>query len=260
MEGRRPLDWPTAPVRDQIASPLNRPVEATDTLAPYDQDIDSPEADMWDGLVELLRATIFTVAHLCGGSLGGGIFLVSAGVRLAMLPLTLRLARRARVQQAKVAALKPQLDALQERFAKNPRQLVAETHALYAANGIKLFDASSLAGLLVQAPVLSGLFAAVRKGLGAKVRFLWVPDLARPEGLLLLGVTALSAAVASTSPTAPGQTSAPTPVIVASVVATLVFLWAASSAVALSVGAGSFVSLLQNWLLARDARREQASA
>jgi membrane protein insertase Oxa1/YidC/SpoIIIJ len=215
---------------------------------------------MWDGFVELLRGTIFTVAHLCGGSLGGGIFLVSAGVRLALLPLTLRLARKARVQQAKIATLKPQLDALQRRYAKDQGQLMVETRALYAANDIKLFDSSTLAGLAVQAPVLSGLFSAVRKGLGTKVRFLWVPDLARPEGLLLLGVTALSAAVASTSPTAPGQTSVPTAIVIASVIATLVFLWTASSAVVLSVGGGTMVSLLQNWLLARDARRESAAA
>ena len=41
------------------------------------------------------------------------------------------------------------------------------------------------------------------------------------------------------------------------VIAPLVFLWTASSAVALSFGAGSLVSVLQNWLLARDARAER---
>lgn len=38
-------------------------------------------------------------------------------------------------------------------------------------------------------------------------------------------------------------------------IATLVFIWSASSAVALSVGAGSLVSGLQNALLARDRAR-----
>jgi len=215
---------------------------------------------MWDGFVELLRGTIFSVAHLCGGSLGGGIFLVTAGIRLALLPLTLRIARRARVQQLKMAALKPQIEALERRYANDRLKVAQETRALYAANGIKIFSPASLVGIAIQIPVLSGLFAAVRKGLGAKVRFLWVPDLAKPEGLMLLGVTALSAWVASSTPPAPGQTSTPTVFVVASVVATLVFLWSASSAVALSMGAGSAVSLLQNWLLARDVRAEQAAA
>jgi len=45
---------------------------------------------------------------------------------------------------------------------------------------------------------------------------------------------------------------------VIAVVGTLAFLWSASSAVALSMSAGSLVSLLQNWLLARDARVQPA--
>jgi YidC/Oxa1 family membrane protein insertase len=213
---------------------------------------------MWDSFVELLRATIFSVAHLTGGSLGGGIFLVSAGVRLALLPLTLRLARRAREQQARIATLRPQLEALQRRYASDPRRLVSETRALNQANDITLLRPSSMIGIAIQIPLLSGLFAAVRKGLGAKVRFLWVPDLARPEGLLILSVTALTAWGASSMPPAPGQTSTQTAFVVMSVVGTLIFLWSASSAVALSMGAGSLVTLLQNWLLARDARLERA--
>jgi YidC/Oxa1 family membrane protein insertase len=215
---------------------------------------------MWDSFVEILRATIFSVAHLCGGSLGGGIMLVSAGVRLALLPLTLRLARRAREQQALIATLRPQIEALQRRYASDPRRLVAEQRALYQQHGIRFMDPSTVIGFAIQLPILSGLFAAVRKGLGAKVRFLWIPDLARPEGLALLGVTALSAWVASSTPPAPGQTTTPTAFVVIAVIGTLVFLWSASSAVTLSMGASSLVSLLQNWLLARDAKVQAAKA
>ena len=215
---------------------------------------------MWDSFVEILRATIFSVAHLCGGSLGAGIIVVSAGVRLALLPLTLRLARRARDQQARIAALRPQLEALQKRHANDPRRLMAETQALYAANGISFLHPSTLVGLAIQAPILSGLLAAVRQGLGAKIRFLWVPDLARPEGLLTLAVVALTAWGATSAPVAPGQSSVPTAFVMVSVVVTLVFLWTASSAVALSWGASSLVTLVQNWLLARDVRAERAGA
>ena len=72
---------------------------------------------MWAAFVEVIRAAIFSAAHVCGGSLGGGILLVSAVVRIALLPLTLKLARRAREQQAKLAALKPELDAIRRRHA-----------------------------------------------------------------------------------------------------------------------------------------------
>jgi len=209
---------------------------------------------MWAGFVELLRAAIFGAAHVCGGSLGGGILLVSALLRLALLPLTLRLARRAREQQAKLAALQPEIEALRRRYTNDPQRLFRETRALQAKHGIKLVTPSAFVGLAVQFPVLGGLFAAVRSGLGAKVRFLWVADLARPDSALLLGIAALTAWGVSSAPGTPGQPVSQTPLVIFSVLGTLAFLWSASSAVALSVGAGSLVSVLQNWLLSRDAK------
>jgi YidC/Oxa1 family membrane protein insertase len=215
---------------------------------------------MWDSFVELLRATIFSVAHIAGGSLGGGIFLVSAGVRLALLPLTLRMARRTRDQQARLAALRPALEAIQRRYANDPAQLWRESQALHAKHGIKLVSPLGLVSAAVQIPLLSGLFAAVRGGLGAKVRFLWIADLARRDGLLLLGVAALSAWGLRSTPAAPNQAGMPAALGLALVAGTVAFLWTASSAVALSMGANSAVSALQNWLIARDARRQAASS
>ena len=214
---------------------------------------------MWAGFVELLRAAIFSAAHVCGGSLGGGILLVSAGVRLALLPLTLRLARSARAQQAKLAALQPEIEALQRRFANDPGRLIRETRALHAKHGIRLLTPSGLLGMAIQFPVLGGLFAAVRTGLGAKVRVLWVSDLARPDGVLLLIATALTAWGISSAPNPPGQTANQTPMLVVGVLLTAAFLWTASSAVALSAGAGSLVTVLQNWLVSRDAMKTRGS-
>jgi len=214
---------------------------------------------MWAGFVELLRAAIFGAAHVCGGSLGGGILLVSAGVRLALLPLTLRLARRARDQQAKLATLLPELEALQRRYANDPLRVMRETRALQSKHGIRPLTPSGLVGMAIQLPVLGGLFAAVRTGLGAKVRFLWVSDLARPDGVLLLIATALTAWGISSAPNPPGQTANQTPMLVVGVLLTAAFLWTASSAVALSAGAGSLVTVLQNWLVSRDAMKTRGS-
>ena len=51
-----------------------------------------------------------------------------------------------------------------------------------------------------------------------------------------------------------GKSSAPTIMLLVVTVSTVVFLWSASSAVALSVGGGSLVTMLQNWLISRDKR------
>ncbi|MGH7680066.1 MAG: hypothetical protein ACRENU_16475, partial [Gemmatimonadaceae bacterium] len=82
-------------------------------------------------------------------------------------------------------------------------------------------------------------------------------DLSRVDGILVALVTTLTGLAAWSMPT----TSAPagsTRVVAAMMIGgTLIFLWSASSAVALSVGAGSAVSVLQNWLMRRDSRREE---
>src|SRR5437868_1218616 len=114
---------------------------------------------MWAGLVELVRATIFAGTHLVGGSLGAAVILVSAVVRLALLPLVLRAARHARMQQRKLEELRPQLELLKERFKSDPRRLASETLALYRAHDVRALGGASLASALIQFPLLGALFS-----------------------------------------------------------------------------------------------------
>ena len=217
---------------------------------------------MWGALVELVRATIFVAAHLVGGSLGAAVILVSAGVRLALLPLALRAARQARAQQAKIDALRPQIERLNTRYAKNPLKLMTETQRLYRQHGIQPLGRAALVSMLIQGPLLGALYTAVRTGLGAGVRFLWIENLSRANGLLLLLVAGASALAASIAPAAPGGASTITPraMSIVAATATMLFLWSASSTVVLSVGAGSAVSALQNWLLRREAQAQKLKA
>jgi YidC/Oxa1 family membrane protein insertase len=213
---------------------------------------------MWTTFVDLFRGTIFSAAHVCGGSLGTGLLVVSFVVRLALMPLTLRLARRAMVQQRKLGALQPRLKQLNKRFAKDPARLLAATQALHREHDVQLFDSRSVAGSLVQLPFLGALFTAVRSGLGVGVRYLWIGDLARPDRALVVIVGGLSAGVAALTPGL-SASQQPSPVLYAVIgVAAIIFLWSSSSAVALSWGAGSAVSALQNVLLRRELARARS--
>lgn len=208
---------------------------------------------MWAGFVELIRMAIFAAAHVCGGSLGAGIVAVSIVVRVALLPVTLRLARQAREQQRRIADLKPKLDALHRRHADDRARLAREMQALYAANGVRLFTRGGVVGFLVQAPLLGGLFAAVRGGLGSRARFLWIADLSRPDSLLVGVVALLTGAIVSIPGLQNSANTASTILALAfGIGGTVFFLWSASSAVALSFGAGSLVSGVQNWLVSRE--------
>ena len=211
---------------------------------------------MWSSFVELIRVLIFGTAHFCG-SLGGAIFLASFVVRLALMPLTLRMARRGLAQQRKMVALRPQLERLQKRFAKDPARLFQETQALQRRNGIRLITPESLVSMLVQIPLLGGLFAAVRTGLGARVPFLWIGDLARGDGVLMMLVVALSAGAVWVAPSLGGPQATKALMVMVGL-GTLVFLWSSSSAVAVSVGGGALVSGIQGWIVRRELRRAPA--
>jgi YidC/Oxa1 family membrane protein insertase len=173
---------------------------------------------MWDTFVEMIRLSVFAAAQVCNGSLGSGVSVVSLTLRLTLLPFTLRLAVRARAQQARMAALAPELERLRELYRNDPARYWREASSLMRRHGIRLGDPSAILGLMVQAPILFGLFAAVRKGLGDGVRFLWITDLARPDVRLALVVTALTGLSIATTP---GSTLNQGPVLVALVAGTL---------------------------------------
>jgi YidC/Oxa1 family membrane protein insertase len=211
---------------------------------------------MWDSLVVLVRASIFLGANLLGGNVGAAVILISAMVRLGLIPLALRSARRARAQQAVMLKLAPQLQSIQKRHKADPRRLFAETQALYRANGVSPFQLGSFATMGVQIPLLGALFSAVRRGLGERVRFLWIADLSRADGVLIFLVATLSSAAAAIAPIPAGTPVAPRVIVGLAFVTSLLFLWSASSAVALSVGAGAATSAFQNWLQRREVSRE----
>ena len=80
---------------------------------------------IWDQFVDLLRAAIFAYSQALGGNLSTGIVAVTFLVRMAMFPLTLRLARINAAHQKLVRKLKPELDSIRERFNDNPERMAS---------------------------------------------------------------------------------------------------------------------------------------
>ena len=199
-----------------------------------------------------MRALIFAAAHLFGGSLGGGIFAVSLAARFVFMPLTLRLARRARERQRILDGLKPEIARLEKRDAKQPEKLIEAVHTAHRREGIQPVDAESLLGGLARLPVLGGIYGALRSiRLGS---FAWIADLAKPNLPLALLVAAGSAT--STYIATHGGT---TRTLVASTIVgaaiSLAFLLHMSSAIALSWGASVVGDVVQNVVLLRERRR-----
>jgi YidC/Oxa1 family membrane protein insertase len=108
----------------------------------------------------------------------GGLAAVAAiiaftmATRLLLMPLSLRALRGQAVQ----ARLAPQLQALRQRYAKQPERLQREMSALYKREGTSLF--AGIAPLLLQWPFLSVLYLLFRSPLvGGKPNTLLSHDL-----------------------------------------------------------------------------------
>jgi YidC/Oxa1 family membrane protein insertase len=209
---------------------------------------------MVDLVVGIVRVAVFVAAHLFGGSVGAGIVAVSLAARLGLLPLTLRLARRAAAQQILLDRLRPEIARLRERYRRHPAELQRRIRALYRRSGLRAFDGRALLGGLLQAPVLGAVYAAVRRGLGAGASFLWVADLARPDALIALAVAALAALATFLGARAgPHPQQAATQATLSGLV-TLLLFGRLSSAILLS-WAGSSLGTVAQALLLRRGRR-----
>ena len=206
---------------------------------------------IWSSIIDAVRAFVFIASQACGHSVGGGILLVSFAVRVALLPLTLRMARRMREHQARIAALAPKLEKLRRRHANDQAALGQATLDLYRENDVGLLPRGSLASFLVQAPVGAALYRAFGSNLGTRISFLWISDLARPDVALAVTCATLAGLAAGAEPTV-GRAAIATNMIVTGYLA-----WRLSASVALYWAASNSVSAVQGLVLRRSAPREQ---
>lgn len=230
-------------------------------------DIRGPEGEMFPcgrrslalevslDIVSTVALGLTALAGAYGGSLGGALLTAGFAVRLALLPLTLRMTERSHRRAKAMSALAPELRALRERHAEDPALLQREVLALYESRGLALVDVHSLLGTLAQWPFLAVTYGAVSRLAQAGSSFRWIADLSAPD----LGVAAAVAALtwASAAIGAPeGQSGRIVPLLVA-----LVVFFVTSRLMAglgLYMAASASVGLLQSALL--RARLGQSSA
>jgi YidC/Oxa1 family membrane protein insertase len=131
------------------------------------------------------------------------IVAITVAVRLVLMPLSFRALRG----QAAMARLAPQLQALRQRYARQPERLQREMAALYKQEGTSVF--ASITPFLLQWPFLSVMYLLFRSAqVGGKQNTLLTHDLlgvplgshwlsgaglVSGPGLVVLGVFALLA-------------------------------------------------------------------
>ena len=159
----------------------------------------------WNGFVGLLGFSLSTLANLYGGNLGLAIITLSLAVRLALLPLALRMARHSRVQQELLLEISADVGKLKKKYQSSPQELGVALSKLYNEHGVKPVDATNLLGMLVQALLGAGIYSAIRRGLGSGGHFLWIRNLAQPNLPLSIGTGVLTFLAALLGPHLPQQ-------------------------------------------------------
>jgi YidC/Oxa1 family membrane protein insertase len=203
----------------------------------------------WNSFVGLLSVVLSLLTTAYGGNLGFAIITLSLTTRLALLPLTLRMARHAQTQQRILQTIKREIDELRAKYRSSPQKLGAELSKLYQKHGVKPVDGVNSLGLIVQVILGAGVYSAIRRGLGAGGRFLWIRNLALPNSILAVATAALTAAASLLGPHLPQQSRVALTVLPA--LLTLLFAWRLASGVVLYWAASTAVSGLQGILLNR---------
>lgn len=209
---------------------------------------------VWSSFLELLRVSLFALAHVCGGSLGGGIVVLSLIVRLALLPLTLRLALRSNEYQAALRRLAPQVDALRARHASDPVRMLRETQKLKASHGIGPAPKGTLLGTLVQMPIGAGVYQTVGSIANRAAKVFWIHDLSRPDALVASIAAGLAGAAVVAGPSASSARGAAT----MAAAATFLIAWRLSAGVGLYWVASNVVGVAQSIMLRRLTAERQA--
>ena len=121
---------------------------------------------------------------------GGAIIMLTLLVRGALVPLNFRMQKSMRAFGAKMARLKPEMDAMKKRYEKDPK---AYQRAMMEFNK-KHKVVPPIGGCLpifLTMPVWIGLFTALRVSYDLRHQpfMLWVDDLSRPDALFDLGLS-----------------------------------------------------------------------
>jgi len=205
--------------------------------------------NLWSLFVGYLQTGLFILAQVYGGNMSLAIITLSLIVRFALMPLTLRIARRNQQKQVRLKAIQPELERLKARYKNNPEKLAQKTMVLYKKHDIQLLDGMGFLGGLLQLPIFAGLFSAIKQGVGSAGRFLWIADISQPNILLaciVAGLTFVSSALAPSS-----QEQGRMIFMVLPALLTLFFAWRLSAGLGLYWAVSSLVGMAQSVILRR---------
>lgn len=168
--------------------------------------------NIWTAWLDLITTALNFLASDVGLGLGLSIVVLTVLLRTALIPASWSAAYAGGVRQKKMKLLQPEMEALKAKHSGKPEIYSREMMKLYQSYGLKLVDGRSFLVSLAQLPVFFGMFRVLR-GMGNGVRFLWIPDLPKPNVVLAIIVGLTTAIMIAVNPDMPEQTKMLMPVI-----------------------------------------------
>jgi YidC/Oxa1 family membrane protein insertase len=141
----------------------------------------------WTGLVvtftnlmHWLLHYLFAFAH----NYGLAIILLTLIVRVCLFPISRRQALASQRSQQKMAALKPELEKLKEKYKDDRQALGMAQMELMKKHGVLMAPMKGCLPLLLQMPIMTGLYYALYESIDLRFAgFLWMDNLAVPDAL-----------------------------------------------------------------------------
>ncbi len=121
-------------------------------------------------LLQPILNILLVLTNFLFGNFGLGIIALTILVRLIMLPLTLWQLRGSRKQSEAMASMKPKLDHLKKKYAKNPQKQQQEMMKLYKEAGITPLGcllSPMLVTTIIQLPIYVALYRSIIQALAA---------------------------------------------------------------------------------------------
>jgi YidC/Oxa1 family membrane protein insertase len=141
----------------------------------------------WTGIVALPFLRILKVLHRFAGNWGWDIILMTIGVRLLTLPMSVKSQRSA----LKMQRLQPQMERLRTQFKDDQERLNKEMVDLYKRNHVN--PLGGCAPMIIQFPIFIGLYEALLNAVELRhAPFMWwITDLSAPDCYPIAGIPKL---------------------------------------------------------------------
>ncbi|MGX7051618.1 membrane protein insertase YidC [Leuconostoc palmae] len=219
----------------------------------YDQ-----HSKMYRWIGHPLADIMSNIAHLIGGvdGIGWAIIIITAVLRLVLLPFFLNQQVNTTINQIKMQTLKPEIDKLQARSRKagtteEQQRASMAMMSLYRENDVSVIGGISFLTMAMQLPIFSGLYSAILHSPSLKGATFLGFNLTNPQIVfaILAGIIYLIQAWLAMQHMPEEQKKTSAAMMFISPIMIFVFAMIASGAIGLYFVVGGLFALLQTLIL-----------